>query len=179
MSSAFKGYNCLRWCTCYKDVQPFQPAAECIVVPRTVLSGLLTALHIRFNHPIGTRYQTSQSACSIEIFPKYWQSNQDSLSCRHCQPLKTMKTKQHICIPNSPPTHTLQQMPIKWCYQLILVLYKTISYTMDTVTESEKHVDRKNALLIVSGRLWSWEMVECCTQQWQVSPSHGIKLEHG
>lgn len=30
---------------------PFSPARECIVVPRSAVDGLLTALHLRFNHP--------------------------------------------------------------------------------------------------------------------------------
>ena len=33
-----------------KHTQPFAPVAETIVVPRPVLEGLLTALHIKLNH---------------------------------------------------------------------------------------------------------------------------------
>ena len=34
-----------------RDNQPFQPPRERIVILRSVVDGLLTALHIRFNHP--------------------------------------------------------------------------------------------------------------------------------
>ena len=38
-----------------KDNQPFQPPRERIVVPRPIVDGLLTALHIRFYHPSRTQ----------------------------------------------------------------------------------------------------------------------------
>ena len=37
--------------------QPFFPAIEAIVVPRSVLDGLLTALHIKLNHPSYHQFQ--------------------------------------------------------------------------------------------------------------------------
>ena len=40
-----------------KDHPPFQPPRDRIVVPRIVLDGLLTALHIRFSHP--SKYKPS------------------------------------------------------------------------------------------------------------------------
>ena len=39
-----------------RDHQTFQPPRERLVVPRSVLDGLLTAIHIRFSHPL--KYQT-------------------------------------------------------------------------------------------------------------------------
>jgi len=41
-----------------RDHQPFQPPREPLVVPRSVLDGLLTALHIRFSRP--SKYQTNR-----------------------------------------------------------------------------------------------------------------------
>ena len=40
-----------------KHTQPFVPVAEAIVVPRSVLDGLLTALHIKLNHPSRHHFQ--------------------------------------------------------------------------------------------------------------------------
>ena len=40
-----------------KRSQPFVPVIEAIVVPRSVLDGLLTALHIKLNHPSCHRFQ--------------------------------------------------------------------------------------------------------------------------
>ena len=42
-----------------RDHQPFQPPHERLVVPRSVLDGLLTALHIRFSHP--SKYKNKAS----------------------------------------------------------------------------------------------------------------------
>ena len=47
-----------------RDHQPFQPPRECLVVPRSVLDGLLTALRIRFNHP--SKYQMKR------LFSRYF-----------------------------------------------------------------------------------------------------------
>ena len=40
-----------------KHTQPFVPVAEAIVVPRSVLDGLLTALHVKLNHPSRHQFQ--------------------------------------------------------------------------------------------------------------------------
>ena len=40
-----------------KPSQPFVPAIEAIVVPRSVLDGLLTALHIKLNDPSRDQFQ--------------------------------------------------------------------------------------------------------------------------
>ena len=40
-----------------KRSQPFVPVIEAIVVPRSVLDGLLTALHIKLNHPSRHQFQ--------------------------------------------------------------------------------------------------------------------------
>jgi len=35
----------------FKHSEPFMPVCKCIIIPRQVLDGLLTALHIQLNHP--------------------------------------------------------------------------------------------------------------------------------
>ena len=47
-----------------RDHPPFQTPRERIVVPHSVLDGLLTALHIRFSHP--SKYQTKR------LFSRYF-----------------------------------------------------------------------------------------------------------
>lgn len=44
-----------------RDNLPFQPTRERVIIPRQVLDGLLTALHIRVNHPSG--YQLKKLFC--------------------------------------------------------------------------------------------------------------------
>ena len=41
-----------------KKDEPFCPSRECIVIPRSIIDGLLTALHIKLNHP--SRHQLEQ-----------------------------------------------------------------------------------------------------------------------
>ena len=71
-----------------RDSPPFQPNRERIVVPRSVVDGLLTALHIRFSHP--SKYQLKR------LFTRYFFAlDVDRAlkavwdSCHHCQSLKS------------------------------------------------------------------------------------------
>ena len=71
------------------DHQPFQPPRERQVVPRSVLVGLLTALHIRFSHP--SKYQTKR------LFSRYFFAldvdktiNLVSSSCHICESVKSI-----------------------------------------------------------------------------------------
>ena len=71
------------------DHQPFQPPSERLVVPRSVLDDLLTALHIRFSHP--SKYQTKR------LFSRYFFAldvdkaiDPVSSSCHTCESVKSI-----------------------------------------------------------------------------------------
>ena len=72
-----------------RDHQPFQPPREHLVVPRSILDGLLTALHIRFSHP--SKYQTKR------LFSRYFFAldvdkaiDLVSSSCHICESVKSI-----------------------------------------------------------------------------------------
>ena len=48
-----------------KRNQPFTTSSEAIIVPRTVLDGLLTALHIKLDHPSCNQLQMVVQAISL------------------------------------------------------------------------------------------------------------------
>ena len=77
--------------------EPFMHAKEKIVIPRSVIDGFLTALHLRFTHP--SCYQMKQ------LFSRYFYSLDLDKSlqrvvsaCHHCQSLRTLP--QHL-VPQS------------------------------------------------------------------------------
>ena len=176
-----------------RDSQPFQPIRERIVVPRSVLSGLLTALHIRFHHP--SKYQTKR------LFNRYFfalDTNKAietlTSSCHHCQSLKAIP--RHLQPQSSSdPLATIGVSfaadIVKRYRQLILVLQETVSsYTLTSLIESEKHEHLRDGLLILSVGLRSL-CDHGVTIRVDPAPgfsalhndkdllSHGIKLELG
>jgi hypothetical protein len=74
--------------------QAFHPVRERIVVPRSVLHGLLTAIHLRFNHP--TMYQMKQLVTRYFFALDLDKSIQSVVTnCHHCLSLKTIPTCLH------------------------------------------------------------------------------------
>ena len=80
----------------------FNPTRERIAVPRGVVSGLLTALHININHPI--RYQLKQ------LFTRYFFAldvdraiSRVYDNCHHCQALKSIPPLFHSQSSEQPP----------------------------------------------------------------------------
>ena len=141
-----------------RDHQRFQPPRERLVVPRSVLDCLLTALHIGFNHP--SKYQTK---C---LFSRYFFAldvdkaiNLVSSSCHTCESVKS--------IPNhfQPQSSKVAPRSIGVSFaadvarrhrQLILVLRETVSsYTLTTLIKSEKHENLCNALIVLCSQLRS------------------------
>ena len=125
-----------------RDSQPFQPIRERIVVPRSVRSGLLTALHIRFHHP--SKYQTKR------LFNRYFFALDTdkaietlTSSCHHCQSLKAIPRHPQPQSSSDPPATIRVSFAadiVKRYRQLILVLRETVSsYTLTSLIESEKH----------------------------------------
>ena len=141
-----------------RDHQPFQPPRERLVVPRSILDGLLTALHIRFNHL--SKYQTKR------LFSRYFFAlDVDkaiylvSSSCHTCESVKSIP-KQF-----QPQSSEVASQSIGFSFtadvarrhlQLIVVLRETVSsYTLTTLIKSEKHEDLRNALIVLCSQLHS------------------------
>ena len=141
-----------------KDHPPFQPPRDRIVVPRTVLDGLLTALHIRFSHP--SKYQTKR------LFSRYFfaldldKAIETVSSCCHtCQSLKTIPKHLHPqSSADAPPTIGVSFAAdvAKRHRQLIMVLRETVSsYTVSSFIASEKLEDLRNAIIMLCSQLRS------------------------
>ena len=76
------------------DNPPFQPPRERIIVPRNVLDGLLTAIHIRFNHP--SKFQMKRLV-SRYFYALDLDKSIESVtsSCHICQSLETIPSCLH------------------------------------------------------------------------------------
>ena len=141
-----------------RDHPPFQTPRERIVVPRSVLDGLLTALHIRFSHP--SEYQTKR------LFSRYFFALDvdkaiDSVSsaCHTCQSLKAIPSHLQPQSSTDPPPAIGVSFPADVCRrycQLILVLREAVSsYTLTSIVQSEKRDDLRNVLLVPCSQLRS------------------------
>ena len=132
-----------------KHTQPFVPVAEAIVVPRSVLDGLLTALHIKLNHP--TRHQF-QMVLQRQFFAL---DMNDAISrvtsaCHTCASLKSFPSSLVKQSSDDPPEVvgvSFAADVIKRYRQLILVLREcTTSFTASCLVHDEKHDTLRDAL---------------------------------
>lgn len=135
-----------------KDV-PFCPSRECIVIPRPVIHGLLSALHVKLNHP--SRHQLKQ------VVSRYFYAldldkalDQCSQSCHLCTSLR--KIPSHIIEQSTsePPAAvgiSFAADVIKRNRQLILVVRETTSsFTTSCIIEDERRDTLRAALLRLS-----------------------------
>ena len=132
-----------------KHTQPFVPVAEAIVVPRSVLDGLLTALHIKLNHP--TRHQF-QMVLQRQFFAL---DMNDAISrvtsaCHTCAFLKSFPSslvKQSSDDPSEVVGVSFAADVINRYRQLILVLREcATSFTASCLVHDEKHDTLRDAL---------------------------------
>ena len=137
-----------------RKTDPLSPSTELIVVPRSVLDGLVTALHIKLDHPSKhqllmmmkrTFYALDMQAAVARVTD----------SCNMCVSLKKL--------PPQDVQHTTDEPPkvigvsfaadiLKPCRQNIIVLRDTTtSYTVTSIIQDEKGTTLRDAL----GRLCS------------------------
>ena len=132
------------------DLQPFQPPRERIVVPCTILDGLLTAMYILFNHPLKLQ--------SKKLFTRYFyaldlDSAIDSCltSCHHCQSVKSLPTHLHPQSTTEPPSRIGSSFAVdimRRYRQYILVLWESVSsYTFSAIIDNEQRDTLHDCLL--------------------------------
>ena len=130
--------------------EPFAPAQERIVVPRHVLQGLLTALHLRLDHP--TQYQLKQ------VFNRYFYALDFdaavTLLYSHCHTCVSLRKLPHQSTPASttdPPSAiglSFATDVIRRNRQFILLVRETVtSFTDAVLVDGEDHVSLRNGLL--------------------------------
>ena len=135
-----------------RENAPFRRPSERIVVPKSILHGLLTALHLRFAHP--SAYQLKRLATRY-----FYALNMDKVvddvtsTCHHCRSLKHIPKQLAIQSTGPPPSSvgSSYAMDIMRRYkQCILVLRETVtSYTQTRIISSERHNDIRDALIIM------------------------------
>ena len=132
-----------------KSTLPFAPVSEAIVVPRSVLDGLLTALHIKLNHP--SRHQF-QMVLQRQFFAL---DMNDAISrvtsaCHTCASLRSFPSSLVHQSSEDPPEVvgiSFAADVIKRHRQLILVLREcATSFTASCLVPDEKHDTLRDAL---------------------------------
>ena len=133
-----------------REARPFQPTRERIVIPRAVLNGLLTATHLRFNHP--SAYQMKQLVSRYFFALDLDRSIQDVCSaCHHCTSLKSIPQSLQLQSSTEPPDHigcSFAADVMRRYRQCILVLRETVSsFTLTSILPSEKHDVLRDAII--------------------------------
>ena len=132
-----------------KRTLPFAPVADAIVVPRSVLDGLLTALHIKLNHP--SRHQF-QMVLQRQFFAL---DMNDAISrvtsaCHTCTSLRSFPSSLVHQSSEDPPEVvgiSFAADVIKRHRQLILVLREcATSFTASCLVPDKKHDTLRDAL---------------------------------
>ena len=126
-----------------RDHQPFHPVRDKIVVPREVINGLLTALHIPFDHP--SRYQMKKL-----VGRYYFAVDMDKtidkvvMLCHHCQMLRSIPPQLNPQATVDPPTtvgSTFAADVLRWCKQYIFLLRDTSSSYTRCMFIDDEHAD--------------------------------------
>ena len=130
--------------------KPLSSACECIIVPRQVVNGLLTALHIQLDHP--SRHQLSS------VIHRYFYAldldraiDQVTSRCHQCAALRNIPhtiTKQSTGEPPGAVGVSFAADIIKRNHQLVLILREcSTSYTTSCIVENEQHITLRDNLI--------------------------------
>ncbi len=130
--------------------QPLSPTRECIIVPRQVLSGLLTALNIKLDHP--SRHQlcsvTQRFFFALDLDKTI---DQVTSACHHCASLHNAPKVLLEQTTGDPPETvgiSFAADVLKRSRQLILVVRETsTSFTASCFVENEQHDTLRDALI--------------------------------
>ena len=130
--------------------EPFLPSKDLIVVPQTVLMGLITSLHISLNHPTISQltkvfnrdYFALRSVPSIKIV---WEN------CSTCQSLKKIPKELHTQsstdYPLSPTTSFAADVIRRYKQKILLLRDTFSSFTITKLMPNEDHVMLKTTLI--------------------------------
>lgn len=130
---------------------PLSPSQECIVVPRSVLNGLLTALHLKLDHPSRSQLK---SVVQRFFYALDMDSHIDSV-CESCHTCASLKKIPHVVVPQSTsdgPEVIGVSYAADVCKrekQDILVIREGISsYTVAVLISDEKASSVRDALIM-------------------------------
>ena len=139
-----------------KKNEPLFPSRELIIIPRSVLHGFLTALHIKLDHP--TKHQlklvTARQFYALDI-DKAISTVTDS--CHTCVSLKSMPeplTSMSTCEPPPVPGILFSVDVMKQNRQLIFVLRESVtSFTTSCIIDNERQESLSQALICLSANM--------------------------
>jgi hypothetical protein len=133
-----------------KQARPFLPENELIIVPLSLLHGLLTSLHLQLGHPTATQL--------TNVFNRnYFSLNVNDCvshvlqSCSQCQALKTIPTELHEQS-STPQTTTLATNfaadVICRYKQKIFIMRETLSsFTITSIVKDEREESMRSAII--------------------------------
>ncbi|CAG2213632.1 unnamed protein product [Mytilus edulis] len=129
---------------------PFTPCRELIIVPRQVLDGLITSIHIKLDHPSCHQMKS--------ILQRYFYAldmdkaiESVTSSCHQCVSLlKTPKVREEQNSADPPETigSSFAADVLKRERQLVFVLRECVtSYTFTKLLDTERHHDLRDAII--------------------------------
>ena len=133
-----------------KETSPFQRCIDCIIVPKQVLLGLPTALHIKFHHT--STYQLKRLV-SLHCFAINLDKaiEQVTTSCSQCTALCSASSElrsQTTSIPTDCVGIPFSLDVLRRYKQCVVVLRETVtSYTFTMMVERETSDDLSDAIL--------------------------------
>ncbi|KAL9978907.1 hypothetical protein ACROYT_G016491 [Oculina patagonica] len=133
-----------------KRNEPLAPTRECIIVPRQVLEGLLTALHIQLGHPSSHQLKavTKRYLYALDIDKAIDRVTQACHQCAALRQTPKMREEQSSSPPPDAVGVSFAADVIKRSRQLILVLRECVtSFTATTLLEDERHNTLRDALI--------------------------------
>ena len=133
-----------------KRHEPLSPSRECIVVPRQVLDGLLTALHIQLNHPSSHQLKTvvKRYLYALDTDKAIANISDGCHSCAALRQTPTVRVEQSTSSRADSVGRSFAADVIKCSRQLILVLRETVtSYTSSQLLLDERHHTLRDALI--------------------------------
>ena len=128
---------------------PLSPSRELIIVPRSVLHGLVTALHLKLDHPSKHQLELVMKRHFFALDVTQAISHVSD-SCHVCSSLHSFPKSLVDQSSDDPPEvigASFATDVLKQNRQLILVLRETVSsYTTACIIENEKHETLRDAL---------------------------------
>jgi len=132
--------------------EPLASPRECIVVPRQVLHGLLTALHVKLNHPSSFQMKSvvQRFFYALDLSQAV---SQVTLGCHHCASLQSaphFSTEQSTSDPPEAMGTLFAADVLKRESQLVLVLRECVSsYTVTCLIDNEQRDTLRSALIFM------------------------------
>ena len=130
--------------------EPLFPSRECIIVPRQVLHGLLTALHIQLSHPTTHQLKmvVKRYLYALDMDKAIARVCDGCHSCAALRQTPIARIEQSTAPPPDAVGQSFAANLIKRSRQLILVLRETVtSYTSSLLVEDERHQTLRDALI--------------------------------